>query len=360
MSKREVGRCARGLVIGMGIGVMLIASWTFAAVIYERHNQNSTDTVIVWNQNGFAVGASGSEVPFVEADGAIDIPDSVYLQLGSSDDSILFWDTAQTAHTTTLGLGSNQLQIMGTADVGTDLNTVSPAYPKIRLWDADIDNSMGIWWLSDDVALIESSNDLIVRQGTAASDVLKFQAYDTGSGFDDMITLTNSAKPSIAIASDGPLTIDSASIDGLGGYEVIFCGDLLNATLNYMGPATEAWYHGGADYSPNSTACDALDSTTEATADAPIFSNTTFRIDSMLCHVDDAAAANVVFATRSAAAATTPSITCTIAVGEQDCLAQSSTSTDIAAGATVAIIVTPAGDESLNDGWCKILISPQT
>lgn len=140
--------------------------------------------------------------------------------------------------------------------------------------------------------------------------------------------------------------------------QVIFCGDNANDGTIYGGPNTTLL---GGDYSAssalNSAACQALDSATEATADAALFANTAFKVDGMFCKVDSSGSNGVTFTLRSAEADTTPAISCTIATSETTCTSTTGSTTDIAAGATVAVKSVTTEDLSTNDFWCKVFIT---
>lgn len=58
---------------------------------------------------------------------------------------------------------------------------------------------------------ITSGDDLLLRSGVAASDLVKIQAYDVdGSAYVDMLTATASNTPSLALAAVGAITISGA------------------------------------------------------------------------------------------------------------------------------------------------------
>lgn len=140
--------------------------------------------------------------------------------------------------------------------------------------------------------------------------------------------------------------------------QVILCGDIAAGATTYWGPNTTIL---GGDYTASSaissTACSALDSDTEATADAALFANTAFKITGMFCKVTSSGANGVTVTARSAEADTTPVISCTIATGETTCSSVTGSTTDIAAGATVAIQYEDTEDLSAQDGWCKLFIA---
>ena len=66
---------------------------------------------------------------------------------------------------------------------------------------------------------------------------------------------------------------------------------------------------------------------------------------------------SVVFTLRSAAADTTPVISCTIAEAATECRSNVATTTNIAAGATLAVKVVPTGDNAAGNVWCSVLMS---
>lgn len=154
--------------------------------------------------------------------------------------------------------------------------------------------------------------------------------------------------------------VASADVGGFATDSIIACGQLVSSSTVYLGPSTAAYLGSGADTSAGGTVCDALDSGTESTADAPIA--TTFgaiKIHGMYCRVTSDPASDVVFTLRSAAADLTPSVTCTVAGtgSSQHCVSTTPTTVDVAANATIAVKVVTLEDLSLQDGWCKIFFS---
>jgi len=146
-------------------------------------------------------------------------------------------------------------------------------------------------------------------------------------------------------------------------YHIDFCGQNVENGPVYFGPVvTDHFMENDAatvDASIGGTVCDGLDSATEATADAPVFTNVPFKITGMFCTTDGTLGSGetLTFATRSAAAATTPSVTCSLAAGESDCVSNTGSTTDIAAGATVAVLATQSSNNSDDNSWCRVWIS---
>jgi len=150
------------------------------------------------------------------------------------------------------------------------------------------------------------------------------------------------------------------SIDGGAAFDtVILCGDgPSGAGTVYLGPDTASYGGDGGDASIGGTVCNALDNATEATADAPILTNVAFKVAGAVCTTDGTigAAENVVFTMRSAEADTSPAQTCTIGVGEKDCSITNATTTDVAAGATIAMKAVQTGDNTTDNYWCRATI----
>jgi hypothetical protein len=106
--------------------------------------------------------------------------------------------------------------------------------------------------------------------------------------------------------------------------------------------------------------CDinAVGNITEATADAPAFTSQAVSVQGMTCRNEADANANISFTLRTAAGATVPSVACTITDGQRDCVADQFTTTDIAAGATVAIAAASAGNIADGNGFiCDIEVA---
>ena len=143
--------------------------------------------------------------------------------------------------------------------------------------------------------------------------------------------------------------------------KIILCGQLVNNSTVYVGPATTVYLAAAsAEAAIGGTTCDGLDSTTEATADAPIATNfPAFKVHGMYCRISSDPTADVVITARSAAADMTPSLTCTIAgTGTAThCRALTATTTDIAAGATIAVKAVTLEDLSAQDIWCELYFS---
>lgn len=146
---------------------------------------------------------------------------------------------------------------------------------------------------------------------------------------------------------------------------VVVCGDLPNNTTNYTGAITG--YSGGIfydgtltasdlSYSLAGTGCDAMDSTTEATADFPLYANQAFHILGMSCKVGSAGSNGVTLNLRAATANLTPNITVTIPTSSTTGAVARRTSTRIAAGATFDLRAISTEDLSASNSWCDIRV----
>lgn len=145
---------------------------------------------------------------------------------------------------------------------------------------------------------------------------------------------------------------------------VIFCGELAENSTTFLGPSTGSMGGNGADLSIGSSACDALDNATEATADAPISTLVT-KVIGFRCVTDGTLGASetLTFTLRTAAAdvVTTDgaqtTLTCALAAGETECRAIAGSTTNIAASATLAMQATEASNNADDNAWCEVMVS---
>lgn len=152
------------------------------------------------------------------------------------------------------------------------------------------------------------------------------------------------------------LTVDGAAVSHnalalTGRAKIRICGDATTVNNNtiYYGPSQDiqAGYGRTCDITQAGNA-------TEATADEPAFTDTAFQVLSMNCLNDQDANANISFTLRSAAAATTPSVTCTIADNARSCTTATGTTTAIASGATLAIAAASSSDVGTAQFMCEL------
>lgn len=142
--------------------------------------------------------------------------------------------------------------------------------------------------------------------------------------------------------------------DGIDFFQI--CGEAttINNNTVYYGPNIALV----ANTSGLTCDINATGNTTEATADAPVYTNKAVNVLGMTCRNEADANANISFTLRTAAGATVPSVTCTIADGERDCVADVQTTTAIAAGATVAIAGASTGNIADGNGFiCNVFVT---
>ena len=146
--------------------------------------------------------------------------------------------------------------------------------------------------------------------------------------------------------------------------DVILCGQQANNGTIYMSPVTGFpegnVYVTGGTYGIGGAGCDGEDNATEGTADEVLYANNAAKVLGRACKVSSSGANGVVLNLRSATASLTPDVTITIATGNTTGAATTTSTTDIAAGATFALRVINTEDLSLQDAWCiaKILVVP--
>lgn len=158
---------------------------------------------------------------------------------------------------------------------------------------------------------------------------------------------------------------------GMPATDLIFCGALGSSAPTFLGPASGGDKTGelgeGGQASAGGANCNAAGSSTEATADEPLYTQFSARVLGMYCKaVTDTGGTGsgtlgVTFTLRSAAANTSPVMTCTVPTGQIECAARASslaTAPIIAPGA-LADVQAAVGAENLsaNDGWCKVFVS---
>ena len=171
-------------------------------------------------------------------------------------------------------------------------------------------------------------------------------------------TLTVASGGTLAIASGATATVSGSALAGIAGFtqNLVLCGDDAGTTVtNYLGPSVPCWKSDGSDCSLASTACSALDSTTEATADLPV-STLAMKVVGMRCISDSTQGSgeSLTMTLRTAAADTVPAISCAIGVGATECRTNAVTTTNIAANATLAVKVVPSGDNAAGHVWCAV------
>ena len=184
------------------------------------------------------------------------------------------------------------------------------------------------------------------------------QYNDNGSlGGDANITWNDTSDTLTVNGTITATTITGTSItsaEGRGSF--VICGEATTVNDNtvYYGPDLTL----AADNEGLNCDINASGDTTEADADGPVYTNQAFQVLSMTCRNENDANADISFTLRTEEGATDPSVTCTIADGERDCVANIQTTTPIGAGDTVAIAAASAGDIGPNNGFiCTVRVS---
>jgi hypothetical protein len=234
----------------------------------------------------------------------------------------------------------------------------------------------GNWTITGDIA--ETGDLSVTGQGYVAAPTAVATAtpalFVNSAGVSNLFEVRDAATPVFYIEDGGNITTNNSAGDSsaawpensLGPDElaamvdvVHFCGQQANNGTIYFGPVT-AFLTGdySSAYVMGDAQCNALDNATEATADAPVgYGNTSFKVLGMMCEASSSGSNGVSFTLRSAEADLTPSVTCTVATGETTCSTVTASTTDVAAGATLAMKVVNTEDLSAQDGWCKVFIS---
>jgi len=167
------------------------------------------------------------------------------------------------------------------------------------------------------------------------------------------LTFTDpAAYPTVAGSALVSTTTGGQSWRPPGRSQVTVCGDQTTVNNNtvYYGP--------NRTLAANATGltCDitAAGNTTEATVDDLAFDALAFQALSMVCRNATAVAVAVSYTLRTAAGATTPSVTCTIPINGRVGTTSVGTTTAIASGATMDVAVASTGDLAANGFVCTV------
>lgn len=222
--------------------------------------------------------------------------------------------------------------------------------------------------------------------GTGAEDCdMSIAAVEAGATAEQRVLIDADAGITLGSANNNSLTVTTDSTgdaevvlpnSSIGKAEIggnmlvnsIFCGDLPNNTTNYTSPIngypSGPFYDVGLvasdlGYGLAGTGCAAQDDTTEANADEIMFTQTAMKVIGLYCRVSSSGSNGVTLAVRSATAALTPAVTCTIATGSTECTSYTPTTTNIAANATVAVSAVDTENLSAQDYWCMVQFALQ-
>lgn len=194
---------------------------------------------------------------------------------------------------------------------------------------------------NNEIQLAEGSEDISFGFGTANEATV---TTDTG--------VTRVDFESIGVRTTTPLFLTDV---------IRFCGQGANGTTaQYMGPVpfddTEA------DLAYGGAGCDGLDSSTEATADAPWAPGYDFKVIGMMCSVDDGGTDDVyTFQMRDDTADVT-GVTCNVTLdgsGFDSCTVVLEAPVTVAAASAIAVKAVAATDDDCSacDQECKVFIT---
>lgn len=149
-------------------------------------------------------------------------------------------------------------------------------------------------------------------------------------------------------------TVNPKQLSLPGRATIYICGDgtTINNNTVYYGPSMVPVAGAGRTCDITQTG-----NVTEATADAPAFNSTAFQVLSMDCLTADPGAAGVSFTLRNNAAATVPSVTCSVANSKLGCTANVQTTTIIAAGNPISIAAASSGDQGTTPFSCAVNVA---
>jgi len=187
----------------------------------------------------------------------------------------------------------------------------------------------------------------IVTPGTGAAS--KAVVLDSGDDY---------TWPATGVLTYGGAALAFAPLINPGRDSFTICGEAttINNNTVYYGPDVGTLLPNAG----NGQTCDinAVGNTTEATADAPAYTGKAFQVLGMTCRNEADANAAISFTLRTAAGATVPSVTCSIADGDRDCVADVQTTTAIASAATVAVAAASSGDIADANGFvCTVAVA---
>lgn len=247
--------------------------------------------------------------------------------------------TVQSGGQITMNSGST-MELGGTINIATVAMTSSAA--ELNYNDL---TTLGVVQASKSVTA-DASND--VTYPATFAGIHQSSSTDTYQSGSSLIVATG------ATFSVEGVTVNKQSLSLPGRATIRICGDgtTINNNTIYYGPSMVTVAGAGR-------VCDItqVGNATEATADEKAFDNTAFQVLSMDCLTADPGASGVSFTLRTAAAATTPSVTCSVANTKLGCTANIQTTTAIAAGAVIDIAAASAGNQGTTPFACAIEVA---
>jgi hypothetical protein len=227
-------------------------------------------------------------------------------------------------------------------------------------------NSSGKCPTSGTCILGNDTNSAIkLNTGSTTGDaavVLPVGAIGSADILDGSILTTDIANGTIIALDIAENAID-ADVYSVMSDKIVVCGQLIDAghTNTWLGPAVAEYLGNGTEWAIGGTACNAYDSeTNSAGADNPISADfPAFKVTGMQCILSSDPGNDVVITLHTATAVLVPSITCTVAgTGSgQGCSTVTSSTTDVAAGATISAAVVYSEDLDAEDAWCQVFFA---
>jgi len=201
-----------------------------------------------------------------------------------------------------------------------------------------------------------AAGTLSVYPTTAAKGKLTLTAADASGNTTSNVNLA---------AQSGARTY---TIPDAGGSASFFMSNRLGARFKICGEGTTI-NNNSVAYGPsltltantdNGLPCDinAAGDTTESNVDESLFTNNNFKVVGMVCRNEADANADISFTLHDDTAALSPSVTCTIADGDRDCVAAvSSEPATVAAGSKLAVIAASTSNIGDNNGFvCDVQV----
>lgn len=223
--------------------------------------------------------------------------------------------------------------------------------------------NIGSGW-DNGITMASPFNTTSTITGSSASDIaINTNKFTVAASSGNTVVAGTLAVTGVAtvggLVTTSPTVVDGVTVNAKaltlpGRASIGICGDgtTINNNTVYYGPSMVTVAGSGR-------VCDITQAgnTTEATADAPAFDNTAFQVLSMDCLTADPGASGVSFTLRNNAAATVPSVTCSVANTKLGCTANIQTTTAIAAGNPISIAAASAGNQGTTPFSCILQVA---
>ncbi len=196
------------------------------------------------------------------------------------------------------------------------------------------------------------------REGNTAWVIDGDDATDSTSGggtHRHLVVYNNSAWVAMPTGAEDRVTFD-----------VVFCGQLDESGTVFLGKeggdgALLNAAYAAVDHSIGGTACDALDNATDASINAPLFTDVATKALGGVCTTDGTlgAAETIIFTLQADDADTSPAQTCTVSEGELGCSFTTASTTDIVANGMVSMKAVMSSNNADDNAWCLVVFAAQ-